>query len=151
MSYIVSSGEFEKRLREIPGLTDVNSDLLINSPEVTVDIDRDHASSLGVTADQVGTALYNAFGTAQVSDIYAPTNDYWVILELLPQYQRDPRALDLVYVRSSNGKLVPLGTVTKTRTIAGPLAVNQPGSASLGDDILQPAAGNSAGRRSRTR
>jgi len=122
-----SSGEFEKRLREIPGLTDVNSDLLINSPEVTVDIDRDHASSLGVTADQVGTALYNSFGTAQVSDIYAPTNDYWVIMELLPQYQRDPRALDLIYVRSSNGKLVPLSTVTKVRTIAGPLAVNHLG------------------------
>ena len=108
-----SSGEFEKRLREIPGLIDVNSDLLITSPEVMVDIDRDHASSLGVTADQVGSALYQAFGTAQVSDIYAPTNDYWVIMELLPQYQRDPRALDLIYVRSSNGKLVPLSTVTK--------------------------------------
>ena len=122
-----SSGEFEKRLREVPGLTDVNSDLLINSPQVIVDIDRDHASSLGVTADQVGSALYNSFGTAQVSDIYAPTNDYWVIMEMLPQFQKDPRALDLMYVRSSNGKLVPLSTVTKARTIAGPLAVNHLG------------------------
>src|SRR4029077_9871763 len=103
------------------------SDLLINSPEVTVDIDRDHASSLGVTADQVGTPVYNSFGTAQVSDIYAPTNDYWVIMELLPQYQTDPRALNLIYVRSSNGKLVPLSTVTKPRVIAGPLAVNHLG------------------------
>jgi len=122
-----SSQQFERRLKEIPGLIDVNSDLLIASPEVIVDIDRDHASSLGVTADQIGTALYQAFGTAQVSDIYAPTNDYWVIMELLPQYQRDPRALDLIYVRSSSGKLVPLSAVTKPRDTAGPLAVNHLG------------------------
>ena len=122
-----SSGEFEKRMKEIPGLTDVNSDLLINSPELTVDIDRDHASALGVTADQVGTALYNAFGTAQVSDIYQPTNDYWVIMEVLPQFQTDPRALGLIYVRSSNGKLVPLSTVTKETTIASALTVNHLG------------------------
>jgi len=122
-----SSQQFEKRLKEIPGLMDVNSDLLIASPEVIVDIDRDHASSLGVTADQVGNALYEAFGTAQVSDIYAPTNDYWVIMELLPQFQKDPRALDLVYVRSANGKLVPLSAVTKPVATAGPLAVNHLG------------------------
>jgi hydrophobic/amphiphilic exporter-1 (mainly G- bacteria), HAE1 family len=122
-----SSQQFERRLKEIPGLIDVNSDLLIASPEVIVDIDRDHASSLGVTADQIGSALYQAFGTAQVSDIYAPTNDYWVIMELLPQYQRDPRALDLIYVRSSSGKLVPLSSVTKPRDTAGPLAVNHLG------------------------
>ena len=122
-----SSQQFEKRLKEIPGLMDVNSDLLISSPEVIVDIDRDHASSLGVTADQVGNALYEAFGTAQVSDIYAPTNDYWVIMELLPEFQKDPRALDLVYVRSANGKLVPLSAVTKPVATAGPLAVNHLG------------------------
>jgi HAE1 family hydrophobic/amphiphilic exporter-1 len=122
-----SSQQFEKRLREIPGLMDVNSDLLISSPEVIVDIDRDHASSLGVTADQVGNALYEAFGTAQVSDIYAPTNDYWVIMELLPEFQKDPRALDLVYIRSANGKLVPLSAVTKPVATAGPLAVNHLG------------------------
>ncbi len=122
-----SSQQFEKRLKEIPGLIDVNSDLLISSPEVVVDIDRDHASSLGVTADQVGNALYEAFGTAQVSDIYAPTNDYWVIMELLPQYQTDPRALDLMYIRSASGKLVPLSAVTKPRATAGPLAVNHLG------------------------
>jgi HAE1 family hydrophobic/amphiphilic exporter-1 len=122
-----SSQQFEKRLKEIPGLIDVNSDLLIASPEVIVDIDRDHASSLGVTADQVGNALFEAFGTAQVSDIYAPTNDYWVIMELLPQYQTDPRALDLIYIRSANGKLVPLSAVTKPIATAGPLAVNHLG------------------------
>ena len=58
MSCTVLRSDFEKRLKEIPGLIDVNSDLLIASPEVIVDIDRDHASSLGVTADQIGNALY---------------------------------------------------------------------------------------------
>ena len=122
-----ASGDFEKRLRDIPGLIDVNSDLLISSPLVDVKIDRDHASSLGVTADQIEDALYNAYGTRQVSDIYAPTNDYQVILELLPQYQQDPTALDLLYVRSATGKLVSLNTIAKAQTTVGPLAVNHLG------------------------
>ncbi len=99
-----ASEEFEKRLKEVPGLVDVNSDLQIASPEVIVDIDRDHASSLGVTADQIEDALYSAYGSRQVSDIYTPTNDYWVMLELLPQFQLDPNALSLLYVRSANRK-----------------------------------------------
>ena len=80
-------------MRDVPGLADVNSDLQIASPHVNVDIDRDRASSLGVTASQVENALYSAYGTRQVSTIYTPTNDYWVIMELLPEYQRDPNAL----------------------------------------------------------
>jgi HAE1 family hydrophobic/amphiphilic exporter-1 len=123
-----SSEEFEKRMREIPGLSDVNSDLLISSPEVLLDIDRDRASALGIKADQIEDALYSAYGSRQVSDIYAATNDYWVIMELLPQYQTDPTALDKLYVRSTTtGKLTPLSTVAKARTTAGPLAVTHLG------------------------
>jgi hydrophobic/amphiphilic exporter-1 (mainly G- bacteria), HAE1 family len=122
-----AAGTFEKRMKEIPGLFDVNSDLQIASPEVVVDIDRDHASSLGVTADQIEDALYDAFGERQVSDIYTPTNDYWVILELLPRYQLDPAALHLLYIRSAAGKLVPLDAVTKPRNTVGPLSVNHLG------------------------
>ena len=119
-----SSQDFEKRMREIPGLSDVNSDLLISSPEVVLDIDRDRASALGIKADQIEDSLYSAYGSRQVSDIYAATNDYWVIMELLPQYQTDPTALDLLYVRSTTtGKLTPLSTIAKARTTAGPLAV----------------------------
>jgi len=118
-----ASEDFEKRLKEVPGLVDVNSDLQISSPEVIVDIDRDHASALGVTADQIEDALYSAYGSRQVSDIYTPTNDYWVLLEMLPQFQLDPNALSLLYVRSATGKLVPLSTVTAPRTTVGPLAV----------------------------
>jgi HAE1 family hydrophobic/amphiphilic exporter-1 len=122
-----AAGVFEKRMKEIPGLFDVNSDLQIASPEVIVDIDRDHASSLGVTADQIEDALYDAFGERQVSDIYTPTNDYWVIMELLPRYQLDPAALHLLYIRSATGKLVPLDAVTKPRNTVGPLSVTHLG------------------------
>jgi HAE1 family hydrophobic/amphiphilic exporter-1 len=122
-----SATSFEKVLREMPILSDVNTDLLIASPEVLLDIDRDRASSLGIKADQIETALYNAYGSRQVSDIYAATTDYWVIMELMPQFQRDPTALDLLYVRSSQGKLIPLSTIAKARTVAAPLAVNHLG------------------------
>jgi hydrophobic/amphiphilic exporter-1 (mainly G- bacteria), HAE1 family len=122
-----AAGTFEKRMKDIPGLFDVNSDLQISSPEVVVDIDRDHASSLGVTADQIEDALYDAFGERQVSDIYTPTNDYWVIMELLPRYQLDPAALHLLYIRSAAGKLVPLDAVTRPRNTVGPLSVTHLG------------------------
>ncbi len=78
-------GRFREAMRGLPGLTDVNSDLQISSPQVIVDIDRDRASALGLTADQIESALYNAYGSRQVSSIYTPTDDYQVILELLPQ------------------------------------------------------------------
>jgi HAE1 family hydrophobic/amphiphilic exporter-1 len=118
-----AAGVFEKRMREIPGLFDVNSDLQIASPEVKVDIDRDHASTMGVTAEKIENALYDAFGQRQVSDIYTPTNDYQVLMELLPRYQMDPAALHLMYVRSDTGKLVPLDAVTKPHNTVGPLSV----------------------------
>jgi hydrophobic/amphiphilic exporter-1 (mainly G- bacteria), HAE1 family len=118
-----AAGVFEKRMKQVPGLFDVNSDLQIASPTVKVDIDRDHASTLGVTADKIENALYDAFGQRQVSDIYTPTNDYQVLMELLPRFQMDPAALHLLYVRSDVGKLVPLDAVTKPRNTVGPLSV----------------------------
>ena len=114
-------------MRELPGLFDVNSDLQIASPTVKVDIDRDHASTMGVTADKIENALYDAFGQRQVSDIYTPTNDYQVLLELLPRFQLDPAALHLLYLRSDAGKLVPLDAVTKPRNTVGPLSVTHLG------------------------
>jgi HAE1 family hydrophobic/amphiphilic exporter-1 len=94
---------------------------------VKVDIDRDKASAFGVTADQIESSLYDAYGTRQVSDIYTPTNDYWVILETLPEFQRDPNALSLLKIRSATGSLVPLEAITKPRTTVGPLAVTHLG------------------------
>jgi HAE1 family hydrophobic/amphiphilic exporter-1 len=114
---------FEKRVRTVPGLTDVNSDLQISSPQITVDIDRDRASALSVNAGQVEDALYDAYGAREMCAIYSPTNTYWVIMELLPKYLTDPGHLPLLYVRSSNGKLVSLDTVARMRTEVGPLTV----------------------------
>lgn len=122
-----NAAAFEKHMKEIPGLTDVNSDLQVSSPELTLDIDRDRASALGVTAGQVENALYSAFGSRQVSTIYTPTNDYQVIMELLPKYQSDASSLSLLYLRSSTGKLVPLDSVTKPRDTVGPLSVTHYG------------------------
>jgi HAE1 family hydrophobic/amphiphilic exporter-1 len=115
--------DFETRMRAIPGLVDVSSDLQLNNPEVTVKIDRDVASSLNITADQIAGALYAAYGSEQVSMIYTATDDYYVILEVLPQYQRDPNALGLLYVKSNTGKLVPLKEVASLETGVGPLTV----------------------------
>jgi hydrophobic/amphiphilic exporter-1 (mainly G- bacteria), HAE1 family len=116
-----------ERIRQLPGLQDVNTDLQIASPQVVVDIDRAKASSLGVSADQIEAALGNAYGSRQVSTIYTPSNQYWVILEVDPKHQRDPAALSMLYVRSSSGKLVPLDTVATLREGLGPLTVNHLG------------------------
>ena len=122
-----SSIDFEKRMKEIPGLEDVSSDLQVASPEVSLDIDRDRASALGVTAGQIEDAMYSAFGSRQVSTIYTPTNDYQVIMELLPEYQRDPNALHLMFIRSSSGKLIPLDSLTNPKGTVGPLQITHYG------------------------
>jgi len=115
------------RLRQLPALQDVNTDLLITSPQVVVDIDRNKAAMLNVTADQIESALGSAYGAKQVSTIYTPSNQYWVILEVDPQYQRDPSALARLYVRSSTGALVPISSVATLRPGLGPLTVNHLG------------------------
>jgi HAE1 family hydrophobic/amphiphilic exporter-1 len=117
----------EAQMREIPGVTDVNSDLRLNNPQVQVELDRDRISALGLNVNQVETALYNAYGTRQVSQIFAPNNQYQVIMGVAPEFQRDPAALSLLYVRSSSGKLVPLNTLAKVTIGAGPLSVGHTG------------------------
>jgi hydrophobic/amphiphilic exporter-1 (mainly G- bacteria), HAE1 family len=122
-----SAADFEKQLRTVPGLSDVNSDLQISSPTLSVDIDRDHASSLGVTADQIENALYDAYGARQVSTIYTPVDSYWVIMEVKPEFQRDPKAMGLLYIRSASGNLVPLNEVAHLSTGVGPLSISHLG------------------------
>src|SRR5213080_178985 len=109
---------FESKVREIAGIEDVSSDLQIKNPQVQIDMDRDRISALGLTVNQVETALYNAYGTRQVSQIYAPNNQYQVIMQVAPEFQKDPAALSLLYVRATNGNLVPLNTVARVRTEA---------------------------------
>ncbi len=117
----------EEKMRALPGLQDVTSDLHIKNPQVNVEIDREKAAALGVTAEQIEDALYTSYGTRQISTIYAPDNQYMVIMELLPQYQLDPSVLSMLYVRSSKGQLVPLNAVADLSTGLGPLTVNHLG------------------------
>ena len=122
-----NAAKLERVLRGIPTLQDVTTDLQIKNPQVSVRIDRDRATSLGITVQQIEQALYDAYGSRQVSTIYTPNNQYWVILELLPEYQRDPSALQLLYLRSQKGNLVPLTSVASASNDVGPLSVNHSG------------------------
>jgi HAE1 family hydrophobic/amphiphilic exporter-1 len=117
----------EARLAELPNLQDVSSDMQIKNPQVNVQIDRDKAATLGVTAHQVEDALYTAYGTRQISTIFAPNNQYRVVMELEPRYQRDPAALAQLYIRSSTGRLVPLNAIATLTPSLGPLSVNHLG------------------------
>jgi hydrophobic/amphiphilic exporter-1 (mainly G- bacteria), HAE1 family len=105
-------------------LQDVTSDLQVKNPQLTVDVDRDKAYALGVSPDQVANSLYSAYGTRQISLICTPYNEYYVIMELLPQFQNNPAELSQIYVHSSSGKLVPLDTLAKLVPSVGPLTVN---------------------------
>jgi len=117
----------EAKLKTLPTLIDVGSDLEITRPQVTVEIDREKASALGVSVQQIELALNNAYGERQVSTIYTATNQYWVMLELEPRFQTDPSVLPKLYVRSSAGALVPLGALAKFAYGVGPLSVSHLG------------------------
>jgi len=122
-----NAGALETKMHDLPGLQNVTSDLQIKNPQVNVEIDRDRASALGVTATQLENALYYAYGSGQVSTILTPNNEYWVIMELEPQYQRDPTSLNMLYVRNDKGTLVPLGAMASLVPSVGPLSVNHSG------------------------
>jgi HAE1 family hydrophobic/amphiphilic exporter-1 len=117
----------EVKMRGLDGLQDVNSDLQISNPQLRVEIKRDRASALGITPQQVEDTLYSAYGSRQVSTIYTPTNQYFVIMEMAPEFQQNPEALSLLYLRSKSGKPVPLDTVAELKREVGPLTVNHLG------------------------
>jgi HAE1 family hydrophobic/amphiphilic exporter-1 len=114
-------------IQALPGFQDVTTDLQIKNPQINIEIDRDQAASLGISAAQIEDALYSAYGTRQISTIYADTNQFQVILELKPDYQVDAAALSLLYVRSSSGVLVPLDAVARITRGYGPLTINHSG------------------------
>jgi len=124
--YAAAQG-MEAKMRTLDGLQDVNSDLLISSPQLRVEIKRDRAAALGITPQQIEETLFSAYGSRQVSTIYTPTNQYFVIMEMAPEFQRTPEALSLLYLRSRSGKPVPLDTVAELRRDVGPLTVNHLG------------------------
>ncbi|PZM79294.1 MAG: acriflavine resistance protein B [Candidatus Melainabacteria bacterium] len=122
-----STFDLEKLLREHPDFQDVTTDLQINSPQIDVRMDRDKAATLGLSAEQVEDALSSAYGNRMVSTIYAPSNQYRVIVELEPEYRVTPNSMPLLYVRSKAGELVPLSAVAKLVPSVGPLLVNHVG------------------------
>ncbi|HEY8259519.1 MAG TPA: efflux RND transporter permease subunit [Gemmatimonadales bacterium] len=122
-----AAATMEQKLHEVKGITDVTSDLQIKNPEVQVSINRDRAASLGIDANTIESALYDAYGARQVGTIFTPNDQYWVVMELLPQYQRDLSALDLLHISGRNGVPVPLGSLAQVTPSTGPLTVNHSG------------------------
>ena len=119
--------KLEAEMRKLPQVRDVTTDLLLKNPQVNLKIDRDKASSLGLTAEQIDDALYSAYGFRQVSTIYAANASYQVILEVDRRYQTEPSLLSLLYVRSAAGALIPLDTIVSTTQNVGPLTVSHSG------------------------
>ncbi|MGA9882985.1 MAG: efflux RND transporter permease subunit [Candidatus Acidiferrales bacterium] len=117
----------EEKMRALPGLANVTSDLQIKNPQANVVVDRDKAAALGVTPAQVEDALYSAYGQRLVSPIYTSNNEYWVVLQVQQQFEQDPNMLSDLYIHSSSGQLVPLSAVSKFTTNVGPLTVNHTG------------------------
>jgi HAE1 family hydrophobic/amphiphilic exporter-1 len=150
-----AASNLEKALQDTPGLQDLASDLEVSSPQIDVQIDRDKAAALGVTASAIENAFYDAYGPRWVSTIYAPVNEYKVLLELAPRFQADPAALSLLYFKASpaattpptgqapatgqatlsgaqpttstGGPVVPLDTLARVAQVVGPQTVNHYG------------------------
>jgi multidrug efflux pump len=115
------------KLQALPELRDVASDQQTAGLQLKLTIDRDTAARLGVQAQAIDDALYDAFGQRQVSTIFTQLNQYRVILEVKPEYQKDPEALHHIYVRSQTGDQVPLATFARFDTTIAPLAISHQG------------------------
>jgi HAE1 family hydrophobic/amphiphilic exporter-1 len=116
--------KLEGEVSGLPGLQDVTSNLQNQTPQVNVKIDRDKAAALQVNAQQIENALYDAYGPRWVSTIYAAVNEYKVLLELMPEYQADPRALSMLYFKSGGGQLIPLDALARVTQESGPQTIN---------------------------
>ncbi|HLH39277.1 MAG TPA: efflux RND transporter permease subunit [Bryobacteraceae bacterium] len=121
------SQKMQDEIAKIPGVRDVTSDLAITSPQVEVQIDRDKAGALQISANTIESAFYDAYGPHWVSTIYAAINEYEVLLELKPQFQSDPNVLSMLYLKGTNNQLVPLDTLATLKTDVGPQAINHNG------------------------
>lgn len=120
-------GKLLPEIAKLPGLTDVTSDLLVNNPEVHIDVNRDRCAQLGITMAQVEDALDSAYAARQISTMYTSTNQFWVIIEVEPKYYSDPSLVHALYVRNAQGKLVPLDSFAQISLGTGPLLVNHYG------------------------
>ena len=115
----------QQRLSQIPQLRDANIDLQLRNPQLSIEIDRERAASLGISSDQIRQALGNAFGSRQIATIFTPATDYQVIMEADRAYQQDPAVLSRLLLKASNGLNVPLESVATIKPSVGPLAVNR--------------------------
>ena len=129
---------FEERMRALPDLRDVGSDLQLKNPQLSVVMDREKAATMGVSAQgisprMVEEAFWNAYSSRRITTINTPNNQYEVILELDPKFQSDPSALSLLYIRSTTGQqgvaqpMIPLGSIANIKYSAGPMSVNHSG------------------------
>jgi HAE1 family hydrophobic/amphiphilic exporter-1 len=121
------SDQLYAAMQKMPELSDVSTDLQVKNPQAEVQIDRARAAALGITAEEIQQTLYDAYGSRQVSTIYTPSDQYWVLIEMEPDFQRDANALGRLYVAGSSGKPVPLSSVATVQAGYGPLAVNHQG------------------------
>ncbi|MXP62077.1 efflux RND transporter permease subunit [Roseomonas sp. M0104] len=121
------SERMTEALHKLPELQDVNSDLQMAAPILSVNVDRDRAAALGVTVEQVRQALYSAYGARQISTIFGASDSYAVILEALPRDQQDEAGLAKVYLRAASGRLVPLAGIATISRSVGPLTVAHQG------------------------
>jgi len=115
------------KIAKLPGLLDVTTDLYVKNPQISVEVDREKAAVYGVSVDQVRQELFNAFGTRQAATIYTAANDYEVIVESMPQYRSNPSDLNKLYLKSTNGTVIPLSAVTHFVPTVGPLQINHQG------------------------
>jgi hydrophobic/amphiphilic exporter-1 (mainly G- bacteria), HAE1 family len=122
-----ASKSLEGRLRESRLLQDVNSSLELSNPEIQIDILRDRAAVLGVSPQQIESALYNAYGGRRISTLYGATDQYNVLLELDPKFQRDINALRSLFVQSSTGQMIPIQAVADIKMGVGPVSVSHYG------------------------
>jgi HAE1 family hydrophobic/amphiphilic exporter-1 len=119
--------KFERAVARIPGLVDVSSDLQIRTPRVNIVLDRDRAAALNLNWNNVSNTLYDAFGPRIASTIYSPVNQYRVLLEMNPEYQKFTDGLEMIYLKSDTGQLVPLKAVASLKTDAGPQSIPHSG------------------------
>ena len=117
----------QDKVRQLPGFADVSTDMQVRNPQVKLDLNRDRIAALGLSVSQVETALSSAYGMRQVSTIYASNNQYPVIMQVAPEFQLDPAALSMLYIRSPGGPLVSLNTIASVATGFGPLTLNHIG------------------------
>lgn len=118
------SQKLYEKLQQVDGLTDVATELQVNSPQVLVKVDRDKANSLGISMSQIQTTLASALGSNEISTIYTADDEYPIIMEVLPQYQQNIDSLSQLYVQAANNQLVPLTAFATFKKSVGPLAIN---------------------------